>query len=66
MINDGIEEHFYIPMEYYKEWNKLLLDSGLNKFRFGSTGIPLGKPKTSNHLYIEGKLKCIEFGYDKV
>jgi hypothetical protein len=55
--NDGIEEHFYVPLEHYDEWNRLVLAHRLDRFRFGSTGVPLGKPKDANHEFIERKLK---------
>ena len=60
MKNEGIEEVFYIPLEFYDEWNRLLGD--FSKLRMRSTGVPLGKPLDNCHLlakacYIAKKLE---------
>jgi len=51
MKNEGIEERFYIPLEFYNEWNALLVQSRFAHLRMGSRGVPLGTPLASEHLH---------------
>ena len=50
MKNEGIEEHFYIPLEFYDEWNHFIYEHNFNYLRMRGTGVPLGMPLGSQHL----------------
>jgi len=56
-MNDGIEERFYIPLEYYLEWNKIVIENRLGRFRLGSTGVPNCIPKDNSHWEIQANLR---------
>ena len=61
-MNEGLEETFYVPLEYYAAWNRAIYAAGLNKFRLRTIGIPNAMPKNSAHWCIQANLRAEELG----
>ncbi len=62
MRNDGLQETFYIPLRYLKEWDRFLYSSGMEKFHIRTQGVPLGIAKNNSHFDVEAEIICKELG----
>ena len=59
ITNDGLQEMFYIPIQFFDDWNRICQDNNLERFHFRTLGVPLGTPKTHEHEYVEKKLGVV-------
>lgn len=57
-MNEGIEHHFYVPAEYWDEWNRIIQANRLNRFQMRSMGVENAVKKHSGHWNIQANLRA--------
>lgn len=63
-MNEGLEETFYVPLRYHRQWYAAIKAAGLDIFHTRTLGIPLGRPKDWGHYHVEAELICKELGLE--